>query len=126
MSVAEPTIGGRLESRGTTFLDRRLIRHRRSVIPGFGITLGLTLTWLALIVLIPIGGLFLKSAELSLAQFWSIVTGTRALNALKVSFGLSLVAAFVNVVFGSLVAWALVRYEFPGRRLFDAIIDIPF
>ena len=107
-------------------MQRFRIRSHRSVIPGFGITLGLTLTWLALIVLIPLGGLFLKSAELSPAQFWSILTGTRALNALKISFGLSLVAAFVNVVFGSLVAWALVRYEFPGRRLFDAIIDIPF
>lgn len=107
-------------------MDRRRIRHPRSVIPGFGITLGLTLTWLALIVLIPLGGLFLKTAELSPAQFWSIVSGSRALNALKISFGLSLVAACINVVFGTLVAWALVRYEFPGRRLFDAIIDIPF
>ncbi len=126
MSLAAPTIGDRLDSRGTTSLDRRRIRRRRSVIPGFGITLGLTLTWLALIVLIPLGGLFLKSAELSPAQFWSIVTGTRALNALKISFGLSLVAAFINLIFGALVAWALVRYEFPGRRMFDAMIDIPF
>ena len=126
MSLVAHTIGDHLDSRGTTSLDRRRIRRRRSVIPGFGITLGLTLTWLALIVLIPLGGLFLKTAELSPQQFWSIVTGTRALNALKISFGLSLVAAIVNLFFGALVAWTLVRYEFPGRRIFDAIIDIPF
>ena len=126
MSVAAHTIGDQLDSRETTSLDRRRIRRRRSVIPGFGITLGLTLTWLALIVLIPLGGLFLKTAELSPSQFWSIVTGTRALNALKISFGLSLVAAAVNLFFGALVGWALVRYEFPGKRIIDAIIDIPF
>jgi sulfate transport system permease protein len=94
--------------------------------PGFGITLGLTLTWLALIVLLPLSGLFIKTATLSFDQFWTIVTGRRALNALKLSFGLSVVAAAVNLVFGGIVAWALVRYEFPGRRLFDAMIDIPF
>ncbi len=126
MSVVTHTIGDQLDSRGTTSLDRRRIRRRRSVIPGFGITLGLTLTWLALIVLIPLGGLFLRTAELSPSEFWSIVTGTRALNALKISFGLSLVAAFVNLFFGALVGWALVRYDFPGKRLVDAIIDIPF
>ncbi|ARQ00185.1 sulfate ABC transporter permease subunit CysT [Pseudorhodoplanes sinuspersici] len=126
MSVAAHTIGDQLDSRETTSLDRRRNRRRRSVIPGFGITLGLTLTWLALIVLIPLGGLFLKTAELSPSEFWSIVTGTRALNALKISFGLSLVAAAVNLFFGALVGWALVRYEFPGKRLVDAIIDVPF
>jgi sulfate transport system permease protein len=88
--------------------------------------LGLTLTWLGLIVLIPLGGLFLKTATLSFGQFWAIVTGARALNALKLSFGLSLAAATINLVCGGIVAWALVRYEFPGRRLFDAIVDIPF
>jgi sulfate transport system permease protein len=126
MSIAAHTIGDHSDSRETTSLDRRRNRRRRSVIPGFGITLGLTLTWLALIVLIPLGGLFLKTAELSPSEFWSIVTGTRALNALKISFGLSLVAAAVNLFFGALVGWALVRYEFPGKRLVDAIIDIPF
>jgi sulfate transport system permease protein len=100
--------------------------RRPSVIPGFGIALGLTLTWLALIVLIPLSGLFLKTAPLSFDEFWAIVTSRRTLNALKLSFGLSLAAAVVNLVFGALVAWALVRYEFTGRRLFDAIVDIPF
>ena len=103
----------------------RFIR-RPSVVPGFGITRGLTLAWLGLIVLIPLGGLFLKTATLSFDQFWTIVTGPRAVNALKLSFGLSLAAAAINLVFGGIVAWALVRYEFPGRRLFDAIVDISF
>jgi sulfate transport system permease protein len=101
-------------------------RRHPSVISGFGITLGLTLTWLALIVLIPLGGLFLKTTELSFDQFWSIVTSRRALSALRVSFGLSLAAAAINLVFGTLIVWALVRYEFPFKRVFDAIIDIPF
>jgi sulfate transport system permease protein len=126
MSVVTHTIDDRLDSRGTTSLDRRQNRRRRSVIPGFGLTLGLTLSWLALIVLIPLAGLFIKTAELSPAEFWSIVTSTRTLNALKISFGLSLVAAFVNLFFGAIVGWALVRYEFPGKRLVDAMIDIPF
>ncbi|MGE0039036.1 MAG: hypothetical protein AB7S93_25855, partial [Xanthobacteraceae bacterium] len=77
-------------------------RHRRTVIPGFGLTLGLTLTWLSLIVLIPLVGLFLKSAELSFDQFWSIVTARRTLNALRGSFGISLIAALINLVFGVL------------------------
>ena len=101
-------------------------RRRNSVIPGFGLTLGLTLTWLALIVLIPLGGLFLKTSELSVGQFWSIVSSRRVLHALEISFGLSFAAAAINLLFGILIAWALVRYEFPLKRLFDAIIDIPF
>ncbi len=104
---------------------RRKRRHP-SVIPGFGLTLGVTLTWVALIVLIPIAGLFLKTAELSLDQFWSIVTSRRTLNALKLSFGLSLAAACINLVFGTIVVWVLVRYEFPLKRALDAIVDIPF
>jgi sulfate/thiosulfate transport system permease protein len=126
MSIVTHTIGDRLDSRGTTSLDRRRKRRRRSVIPGFGLTLGLTLSWLALIVLIPLAGLFLKTAELSPSQFFSIITSARTLNALKISFGLSVAAAFVNLIFGAIVGWALVRYEFPGKRLVDAMIDIPF
>jgi sulfate transport system permease protein len=101
-------------------------RRPTSVIPGFGLTLGLTLSWLALIVLIPLAGLFLKTSELSAGQFWSIVSSRRVLHALEISFGLSLAAAAINLVFGTLIAWALVRYEFPLKRAFDAIIDIPF
>src|SRR5882757_6953215 len=80
----------------------RLRWHRPSVIPGFGITLGLTLTWLAVIVLIPLGALFLRSAELGPAEFIAVVTSRRTLNALKLSFGISLLAAFINLVFGTL------------------------
>ncbi len=126
MTLAVPSIGDHLDRRTTTSVTRRKFKRHPSVIPGFGITLGLTLTWLALIVLIPLAGLFLKTTELSFDQFWSIVTSRRALNALKVSFGISLAAAATNLVFGLLVVWALVRYEFPLKRVFDAIIDIPF
>ena len=102
------------------------VRQARSVIPGFGITLGVTLTWLSLIVLIPLSGLFLKTAELSPERFLAIMASRRVLHALELSFGLSLLAALVNLVFGLVIVWALVRYEFPGRRILDAIIDIPF
>lgn len=99
---------------------------RRSVLPGFGLTMGLTLTWLSVLILIPLAGLFVKTAELSLAQFLAIVTSPRILHALWVSFGLAFAAALVNLVAGVIVVWALVRYRFPGQRLFDAIVDIPF
>jgi sulfate transport system permease protein len=99
---------------------------RRSTLPGFGLTMGLTLTWLSIIVLIPLAALFLKTFELSFDQFWVIVTSGRTLNALKLSFGLAFLAAIVNLIMGMIIVWALVRYRFPGRRLFDAIVDIPF
>lgn len=88
--------------------------------------MGLTLSWLSIIILIPLAGLFLKSLELSPEQFWNILSSRRTLNALRVSFGLAFAAACVNLVMGSIVVWALVRYRFPGRRLFDAIVDVPF
>ncbi len=88
--------------------------------------MGLTLTWLSVIILIPLAGLFLKTFELSLDQFWGILTSRRTLNALKISFGLAFAAALVNLVMGMIIVWALVRYRFPGRRVFDAIVDIPF
>ncbi|MBB4398201.1 sulfate transport system permease protein [Bradyrhizobium sp. ERR14] len=99
---------------------------RRRTLPGFGLTMGLTLSWLSIIILIPLAGLFLKSLELSPEQFWSILSSRRTLNALRVSFGLAFAAACVNLVMGSIIVWALVRYRFPGRRLFDAIVDVPF
>jgi len=95
-------------------------------LPGFGLTMGLTLSWLSIIILIPLAGLFLKSLELSPEQFWNILSSRRTLNALRVSFGLAFAAACVNLVMGSIIVWALVRYRFPGRRLFDAIVDVPF
>ena len=88
--------------------------------------MGLTLTWLSVIILIPLAGLFLRTFELSLDQFWGILTNRRTLNALRISFGLAFAAATVNLVMGMVIVWALVRYRFPGRRLFDAIVDIPF
>jgi len=102
------------------------IGKRRSVLPGFGITLATTLLWLSLIVLIPLGALFLKTAELSLGQFLAIVTSSRVLHAFAISFGISFAAALTNLVFGSIVVWAIVRYRFPGRRVLDAMVDIPF
>jgi sulfate transport system permease protein len=99
---------------------------RRSTLPGFGLTMGLTLTWLSIIILIPLAGLFLKTFELSFDQFWDIVSSRRTLHALKMSFGLAFAAALVNLVMGTIIVWALVRYRFPGRRLFDAIVDVPF
>ncbi|MBR0949418.1 sulfate ABC transporter permease subunit CysT [Bradyrhizobium canariense] len=102
------------------------VAARRRTLPGFGLTMGLTLSWLSIIILIPLAGLFLKSLELSPEQFWNILASRRTLNALRVSFGLAFAAACVNLVMGSIIVWALVRYRFPGRRLFDAIVDVPF
>jgi sulfate transport system permease protein len=99
---------------------------RRSALPGFGLTMGLTLTWLSLLILIPLAGLFIKTAELSPAQFIETITSNRTLHALQISFGLAFAAALVDLVAGLLIVWALVRYRFPGRRIFDAIVDIPF
>jgi sulfate transport system permease protein len=103
-----------------------LVRHRKGVIPGFGITMGTTLLWLSLIVLIPLSTLFFRTAALTFDQFIAIISSRRALHAFELSFGLSFAAALANLVFGSVVVWALVRYRFPGRRLLDAIVDIPF
>ncbi|MBL8598779.1 MAG: sulfate ABC transporter permease subunit CysT [Devosia sp.] len=97
-----------------------------SVVPGFGLTFGYTLLYLSLIVLIPIIGLFLKAAQVPLDDIVRIATAPRTLNALRVSFGASFIAALVNIVFGLIVAWVLVRYKFPGRRLMDAVVDLPF
>ncbi|MBC7974456.1 MAG: sulfate ABC transporter permease subunit CysT [Myxococcales bacterium] len=99
---------------------------RRSALPGFGLTMGYTLVYLSLIVLIPLATLILKTAELSPGELWSLATSHRALASYKITFGASFIAASINVVFGTLLAWALVRYKFPGRSLLDAIVDIPF
>jgi sulfate/thiosulfate transport system permease protein len=100
--------------------------RRPSILPGFGLALGFALTYLGLIVLIPIAALVLRTTALSWAQFWSIATNDRVLAALKLSFGTSLAAACINAVFGLIVAWVLVRYAFPGKRLVDSLIDLPF
>ena len=100
--------------------------RRRRVIPGFGLSLGYTLAWLGLIVLIPLVGVFVKASGLGLDGLWRIWTEPRVLSALWVSFGTALAAAAFNAVMGTWVAWVFVRYRFPGKRLFDAMIDLPF
>ena len=97
-----------------------------SVIPGFGLTLGFSLAYLTLIILIPLTGLVWRTAELGWADFVAIATDRRTLQALKISFGTALIAAAINVIFGTIVAWVLVRYKFPGRRVVDAMVDLPF
>ena len=99
---------------------------QHSVLPGFGLGLGYTLFWLCLIVLLPLAALLMKSASLSAEAFWAIVSTDRVVAALKLSFGASLLAASLNAFFGFLVAWVLVRYPFPGKRLVDALVDLPF
>ena len=96
------------------------------VLPGFGITLGFTIMYLSLIVLIPLSALVFKTFTLSLDQFLSAVTGPRALASYRLTFGASFIAALINVVFGLMLAWVLVRYNFSGKKLIDALVDLPF
>ncbi|MDB5947590.1 MAG: putative type sulfate transport system, permease component [Ramlibacter sp.] len=98
----------------------------RKVLPGFNLTLGYTLLYLSLIVLIPLSALVFKTFTLSWEQFWGAVSSPRVLASYRLTFGASLVAALVNVVFGLLVAWVLVRYKFPGKKIVDALVDLPF
>jgi sulfate/thiosulfate transport system permease protein len=100
--------------------------RRFHVLPGFGLSLGYTLFYLSLIVLIPLSGTFLKTSALSWGEFWAIVTEPRVLASYRLSFGASLLGALINGFFGLLVAWVLVRYEFPGKKIFDAFVDLPF
>lgn len=99
---------------------------RRSVLPGFGPAMGYTLFYLSLIVLIPLTALALKSSTLGWEAFWNTVTDARVVASYRLTFGASLIAATVNLVAGVAVAWVLVRYDFPGKRLFDALVDVPF
>jgi sulfate/thiosulfate transport system permease protein len=101
-------------------------RTARSVLPGFGVSLGITCTYLSLLVLLPLATVFTRSAELTWPEFWAIITNPRVVASYRVTFGTSFLAATVNTVFGLLVAWVLVRYRFPGRRLVDAMVDLPF
>ena len=98
----------------------------RRVLPGFGLSLGFTLAYLSLIVLVPLAAVFVKTATLSLSEFWAIVSTPRVVATYRLSFGASLLAAAINVVFGVLLAWSLVRYSFPGKKLIDALVDLPF
>jgi sulfate transport system permease protein len=98
----------------------------RGVLPGFGLSLGITCTYLSLIVLLPLATIFVRTADLPWSAFWSTVTDPRVVASYRVTFGASFVTALINTVFGLLVAWVLVRYRFPGRRLVDAMVDLPF
>jgi len=105
----------------------RLYRFKNhSVLPGFGLTLGFTVLYLSLIVLIPLSALFLKTASVTRAQFWLTVTTPRAIASYRLTFASAAVGACINAVFGFIVAWTLVRYQFPGRRILDAAVDLPF
>ncbi len=99
---------------------------QHSVLPGFNLALGFTLLYLSLIVLIPLSAAFFRTASLTWPEFWNIVTTPRVLASYRLTFGASFAAALVNAVFGLLVAWVLVRYRFPGKKLVDALVDLPF
>jgi len=115
-SLGVPLPGAAVPSRGGS----------KKVLPGFNLTLGYTLLYLSLIVLIPLSALVFKSFTLSWDQFWTAITSPRVLASYRLTFGASLIAALVNVVFGLLVAWVLVRYSFPGKKIVDALVDLPF
>lgn len=103
-----------------------MVKRKSNPLPGFGLTMGFTLFYLSAIVLIPLGGLVIKTLGIPWQEFWQLATTERALAAYKLTFGASMVAALANAVFGALLAWVLVRYEFPGRRFIDALVDFPF
>jgi sulfate transport system permease protein len=100
--------------------------RQKSVLPGFGLTLGFTLTYLSLIILIPLAALVIRPWELGFSGFFAAITQARVLAALQLTFGAALIAASVNAVFGLLLAWVLTRYRFPGKRVVDAMVDLPF
>lgn len=104
----------------------KFILKQRSVLPGFGLAMGFTLLYLSLIVLIPLSSLLFKTATLSWPDFWGTVASARVLASFRLTFGAALIAALLNGVFGLLVAWVLVRYKIPGKRIIDALVDLPF
>lgn len=103
-----------------------ILHQSRSVIPGFGLTMGFSLFYLGLIFLIPVAGLLIFTATMSWADFWAAISHPQVVASYKLSFGASLAGASINLVFGMLVAWVLVRYTFPGKRIIDALVDLPF
>jgi sulfate/thiosulfate transport system permease protein len=108
------------------FKARAPQRRPRRVLPGFGLTLGYTMVYLSLLVLIPLSAVFIRSLGLGWGHFWEVITSPRVIASLRLSFGASLIAALINVIFGLIVAWVLVRYAFPFKRLVDAMVDLPF
>lgn len=101
-------------------------RINRRVIPGFGLSMGITLSYLGLVVLIPLTAIFIRTSGMSWDEFWSVITSRQVVASYKVTFGVSLAAAVANFFFGLIVAWVVVRYRFPGRKLVDALVDLPF
>lgn len=101
-------------------------RPARRILPGFGLTMGITVTYLTLLVLIPLSAVFIRSSGMGWDAFWTAITGRQVVASYKVTFGISFLAAATNAVFGFLVAWVLTRYRFPGRRILDALVDLPF
>jgi sulfate transport system permease protein len=97
-----------------------------NVLPGFNLSLGYTIFYLSLIVLIPLSAAFIKTTELSFHEFWAVVSAPRVVASYRLTFGASLIAALINAVFGLLTAWVLVRYTFPGKKIIDALVDLPF
>lgn len=110
----------------TSVPKRRRERLNRRVIPGFGLTMGFTLTYLTLLVLIPLSAVFIRTSGMGWEDFWKAVTSPQVVAAYKVTFGVSFYAALTNALFGFIVAWVLTRYQFPGRKLVDALVDLPF
>jgi len=102
------------------------VLKRESVLPGFGLTMGFSLLYLSLLVLLPLSALVLRAMDLSWAEFWAVATDARSIASYKITFGASFVGAMINLVFGMLTAWVLVRYTFPGKGIIDALVDLPF
>lgn len=107
-------------------MTKKRRRARRHVLPGFGLSMGITVTYLTLLVLIPLSAIFIRSSGMGWGEFWAAVTGRQVVASYKITFGISFLAATANAFFGFIVAWILTRYRFPGRRFFDALVDLPF
>ena len=107
-------------------VKKKAYSRSKSILPGFGITMGFTILYLGILVLIPLSMVFLNSASLGLSGFWETVTDDRAVASYKLSFGTAFIAACINGVFGVLIAWVLTRYEFPGKKIIDSLVDLPF
>jgi sulfate transport system permease protein len=117
-------VTGAVEATETKTRARR--RPPRRVLPGFGLSMGITVTYLTLLVLIPLSAVFIRSSGMGWSEFWEAVTGRQVIASYRVTFGISFLAAATNAFFGFIVAWILTRYRFPGRRFFDAMVDLPF
>ncbi len=109
-----------------TAVIKKIIPKRKTILPGFGLTFGYMMIYLSLMMLIPLSTIFIKTFGLSWNEFWNIVTNTRVMESYKLSYGTSLAAAIIDSIFGFLVAWVLIRYNFPGKKLVDSIVDLPF